>query len=90
MDEDKKIKHCPNCGDTNIDHKGNEVLCFNCNCIFTITDKGEARVKKLGVLDEIHGRLDSIEQTIFEPDKTDEAGEVKSEAAGGDDGWWGL
>lgn len=71
----RKAKHCPNCGDINIEHKGNEILCLSCDCIFMITDKGEAKVRKVGALKEIQGRLDHIEQTIFKPDESNEPGE---------------
>ena len=77
--EGKKIKHCPNCGDTNIKQKGNEVLCLSCECIFEISNKGEARVKKIGALDEIHERLDKIEQTVYKSDELDESDEVADE-----------
>ena len=58
---------CPNCGET-AEREGKEISCANCDCVFTITKTGGAKVQKIGRVESIEHRLDTLESMIGDPD----------------------
>lgn len=51
---------CPNCGQP-ANRVGDQVCCEFCDAIFTVHQNGSARVRKVGVLDDIDKRLSALE-----------------------------
>lgn len=65
MTEEKpKIAYCPSCGGP-ATRAGNEITCPECDVIFSVNRKGEARVKVIGIED----RLKHLEDAVFKPQK---------------------
>lgn len=70
-EEQPKATNCPNCQKPAI-RSGSEITCTNCDAVFVITKKEGAKVKELGPLDDIRGRLDKLESANEEqtPEET--------------------
>lgn len=57
---ENKATFCPNCAQPAI-RSGNEITCENCDAVFTITKKQEAKVKEIGRLDNHEQRILALE-----------------------------
>lgn len=69
--ETKNAAYCPNCQGPAI-KEGNEIFCETCDATFTVSRTAGARVKKMGELDEIKGRLERIEAQLPSDEQTDD------------------
>lgn len=74
---ENKATFCPNCAQPAI-RSGNEITCENCDAVFTITKKQEAKVKEVGRLDNHEQRILALEGKQ-EPPKLEPESESEDE-----------
>jgi len=84
-EQTKAAAYCPNCQRPAI-KEGNEIFCEACDATFAISRTAGARVKKMGELEEIRGRLERIEASLpgDEPTETDTGTETETNTEDGD------
>lgn len=56
---------CPNCQKPAL-RTGDEITCENCDAVFTITKKQEAKVKEFGLIQNHEERITQLEKFIPE------------------------
>jgi len=75
-EDQPKATTCPNCQQPAI-RAGNEITCEKCDAVFTVTIKQEAKVKKLGPIEDHEQRIKKLEMYI--PEKSAEQQESEQE-----------
>ena len=78
-EEQPKATICPNCQKPAM-RSGNEITCENCDAIFTITKKQEAKLKQVGAIEDLQGRVEKLESLIpdNEPTPVEQVGDEEN------------
>ena len=63
MPEEPKKINCPNCLGPAI-KEGNKIICEVCDATFTFSKTGGAKVKEIGMLNELKKRIDRLESLL--------------------------